>query len=168
MCQKAAETRKFIAAYTIPPRSNISALRPVDWYTYKERHLVECFFQKLKFRLGLKSGELLVYIYFQYHKGAHSDQCWPSYSTIGAAVGMSRKTVQKHIGALIGKGLVRAEYTSVFVHGQKVNGNLLYTLKSVEQVLREREKAQLDKLKQAEAQHKWDEKVKHMAGTSQA
>ena len=120
------------------------------------------------FRLGLKSGELLVYIYLQYQKGMHSDQCWPSYATIGEAVGMSRKTVQKHIGALIDKGLVRADYTSVFVHGKKVNGNLLYTVKPVEQVFREREKAQLDKLKQAEAQRKWDEKVSRMAGAPQA
>ena len=119
------------------------------------------------FQLGLKSSELLVYIYLQYQKGAHSDQCWPSYSTIGAAVGMSRKTVQKHIGALIDKGLVRAEYTSVFIHGQKVNGNLLYTLKPAEQVLREREKAQLDKLKLTEAQRKWDEKVRRTAGAPQ-
>ena len=120
------------------------------------------------FRLGLKSGELLVYIYLQYQKGVRSDQCWPSYATIGAAVGMSRKTVQKHIGTLIDKGLVRAEYTQVFIHGQKVNGNLLYTLKSIEQVFREREKAQLDRLKQAEAQRKWDEKVRRMAGAPQA
>ena len=36
------------AAYTIPPRSDINDPWPVDWHTYKERHLVECFFQKLK------------------------------------------------------------------------------------------------------------------------
>ena len=36
------------AAYTIPPRSNVNDPWPVDWHTYKERHLVECFFQKLK------------------------------------------------------------------------------------------------------------------------
>ena len=36
------------AAYTIPPQSNVSDPWPIDWYTYKERHLVECFFQKLK------------------------------------------------------------------------------------------------------------------------
>ena len=62
------------------------------------------------FQLGLKSGELLVYIYLQHQKGAHGDQCWPSYSTIGEAVRMSRKTVQKYIGTLIDKELVRAEY----------------------------------------------------------
>ena len=36
------------AAYTIPPKSDVSAPWPVDWHTYKERHLIECFFQKLK------------------------------------------------------------------------------------------------------------------------
>ena len=36
------------ASYTIPPKSDVSDPWPVDWYTYKERHLIECFFQKLK------------------------------------------------------------------------------------------------------------------------
>ena len=148
--------------------------RKISWRSTQQKWLTGEMFKAVfplpndVFRLGLKSGDLLVYIYLQYQKGAHSDQCWPSYATIGAAVGMSRKTVQKHIGALINQGLIQAEYTSVFVHGQKVNGNLLYTLKPIEQVFREREKTQLDKLKQAEAQRKWDEKVKRMAGAPQA
>ena len=36
------------ACYVIPPQSNVSDPWPVDWCLYKERHLVECFFQKLK------------------------------------------------------------------------------------------------------------------------
>ena len=36
------------ASYTIPPRKTVDSPWSVDWYTYKERHLVECFFQKLK------------------------------------------------------------------------------------------------------------------------
>ena len=36
------------AAYTIPPKNNANNLWPVDWHTYKERHLDKCFFQKLK------------------------------------------------------------------------------------------------------------------------
>lgn len=36
------------ADYTIPPKSNELTPWPVDYHTYKERHLVECFFQKLK------------------------------------------------------------------------------------------------------------------------
>ena len=147
--------------------------RKVSWRSTKQQWLTGEMFKAVfplpndVFRLSLKPGELLVYIYLQYQKGVRSDQCWPSYATIGEAVGMSRKTVQKHIGSLINMGLVRADYTSVFVHGQKVNGNLLYTVKPVEQVFREREKAQLDKLRQAEAQRKWDEKVKRTASAPQ-
>lgn len=36
------------AAYAIPPKSNALEPWPVDYHLYKERHLVECFFQKLK------------------------------------------------------------------------------------------------------------------------
>ena len=36
------------ATYTIPPKSDVNDPWPVDWHIYKERHLVECFFQKLK------------------------------------------------------------------------------------------------------------------------
>lgn len=36
------------ASYVIPPQSNVSDPWPVDWWLYIERHLVECFFQKLK------------------------------------------------------------------------------------------------------------------------
>ena len=36
------------ASYVISPRSNISEPWPVDWHLYKERHLIECFFQKIK------------------------------------------------------------------------------------------------------------------------
>ena len=109
------------------------------------------------FQLGLKAGDLLVYLYLQYQKGVRSGQCWPSYATIGAAVGMSRKTVQKHIGALVNRGLIQAEETMIRrKDGRRCNGNLLYTIRPMEQVLREREKESLAQLKQAEAQHKWE------------
>ena len=108
------------------------------------------------FQLGLKAGDLLVYIYLQYQKGARSGQCWPSYATIGKAVGMSRKTVQKHIGALVGKGLIQTEETTIRrKNGFVYNGSLLYTLKPIQQVMREREKEFLAELKLEEAQRKW-------------
>lgn len=44
--------REFIetqgADYCIPPKTNALNPWPCDWLLYKERHLVECFFQKLK------------------------------------------------------------------------------------------------------------------------
>ena len=36
------------AIANIPPRSNRINKRPVDWHRYKARHLVECFFNRLK------------------------------------------------------------------------------------------------------------------------
>ncbi len=111
------------------------------------------------FQLGLKFGELLVYLYLHYQKGVRSGQCWPSYATIGAAVGISRKTVQKHISSLISKGLIRAEETMIHRRdGRRCNGSLLYTVKPIEQILREREKEFLTELKLAEAQRKWDQR----------
>ena len=35
------------ATYTIPPKSNAKTPWDVDWHLYKERHLVECFFNKI-------------------------------------------------------------------------------------------------------------------------
>ena len=36
------------AIVVIPPKSNTTEPWEVDYYLYKERHLVECFFQKIK------------------------------------------------------------------------------------------------------------------------
>ncbi len=48
----AAAIRTYIsehgASSVIPPKSNTLNPWPVDWYLYKERHLAECFFQKIK------------------------------------------------------------------------------------------------------------------------
>lgn len=48
------------ASYVIPPQSNISDPWPVDWHLYKERHLVECFFQKIKWfrRIAIRYDKL--------------------------------------------------------------------------------------------------------------
>ena len=48
------------ADYVIPPQSNVSEPWPVDWWLYKERHLVKCFFQKLKWfrRIATRYGKL--------------------------------------------------------------------------------------------------------------
>lgn len=46
------EIRNYIskhhAAYTIPPKSNCTHPWNCDFWLYKERHLVECFFNKIK------------------------------------------------------------------------------------------------------------------------
>ena len=57
------------ASYVIPPQSNVSDPRPVDWHLYKERHLVECFFQKIKWfrriatRYDKSDASFLAFVY---------------------------------------------------------------------------------------------------------
>lgn len=109
------------------------------------------------FQLGLKASDLLVYLYLYYQKGVRSRQCWPSYATIGRAVGMSRKTVQKHVHSLVDMDLIQAEDTAICRRdGRRYNGSLLYTVKPIEQILKEREKEFLVELKLEEAQRKWN------------
>ena len=53
------------AAYTIPPKSDVNDPWPVDW----QRHLVECFFQKLKWfrriftRYDILDNSFLAFVY---------------------------------------------------------------------------------------------------------
>ena len=116
------------------------------------------------FQLGLAANDLLVYVYLQYQKGMRSGQCYPSYATIGVSVGMSRKTVQKHVWSLVDKGLIQVENTTVRLKdGRTRNGNLLYTITPIDQVLKAQERELLGRLKLAETQRKWDERVKRMA-----
>ena len=88
------------------------------------------------FALGLSGGAILVYTYLRYCENRETYQCYPSYKTIGKAVGMSKNTVKKYVDVLRDKGLIETENTSVVTaKGQKRNGNLLYTLRPVEEAV---------------------------------
>lgn len=81
------------------------------------------------FSLELSTDELAVYAYLMYCEDRKSHQCWPSYKTIGEAVGMSRNTVQKYVRELEYKALIITEPTKYeSKNGQIRNGNLIYTI----------------------------------------
>jgi len=65
------------------------------------------------FILGLCPGELAVYSYLLCCANRKTNQCWPSYKTIGRAVGMTENTVAKYAGSLERKGLICTEPTTV-------------------------------------------------------
>ena len=78
------------------------------------------------FELGLNSHEIAVYNY----------QCYPSYKTIGHAIGMSENTVAKYVRQLEEKGLIYTEPTIMqSKDGKPLNGNLLYTIRPIPGVL---------------------------------
>lgn len=63
------------AAYCIPPKSNTIEPWDVDWWQYKERSRVECFFQKIKNyrRIATRYDKLAVSISRLCTFGVYSD-----------------------------------------------------------------------------------------------
>ena len=87
------------------------------------------------FSLNLSPGEIAVYSYLLHCENRKTYQCYPSYRTIGQAVGMSTNTVQKYIFELADKGFITIEPTSVITKsGQKRNGSYRYTLRPIQKV----------------------------------
>ena len=81
------------------------------------------------FLLGLSPGELAVYCYLRRCENQKTHQCWPSYKTIGDAVGMCENTVSKYIQKLSERGLIAVEPTKVTTKtGVTRNGTLRFTL----------------------------------------
>ena len=112
------------------------------------------------FMLGLCPGELAVYAYLRRCENRKTHQCWPSYNTIGKAVGMSENTVSKYIGGLVDKGLISAEYTSVITRsGKKRNGNLLYTILPIQEVIDRCIQRKLDELELATMRAKYADRL---------
>ena len=73
-------------------------------------------------------------------------QCYPSYSTIGKTVGMSKNIVSKHVRGLEAKKLITTEPTSICTKdGQKRNGSLLYTIRPIQEAVDFWNEAQLSR-----------------------
>lgn len=109
------------------------------------------------FYLGLAPGELAVYAYLLYCEDRQTYQCWPSYKTIGKAVGMCVNTVQKYVGALVDKELIRTESTSVITKdGQKRKGNLCYTILPIQLAVDRYVQRQLDVAETAAARAQFE------------
>ena len=64
------------------------------------------------FSLGLDASEIAVYAYLRCLENRSSYQCWPSYATIGNAVGRAKNTVMRYVDALAEKGLIYCKNSS--------------------------------------------------------
>ena len=111
-------------------------------------------------QLGLSPGEIAVYSFLLFCEDRKTYQCYPSYRTIGDAVGMSRNTVCKYVRLLEEKELIRTERTSIVLkNGRKRNGSLLYTILPVEQVLAQHNQHQLHLAEMAAERHRAQQKL---------
>ena len=91
---------------------------------------------KVLCRLGLSPGEIAVYSFLMYCENRTTYQCYPSYRTIGEAVGMSRNTVAKYVRQLEEKGLIRTEPSTITTKdGRMRNGSLIYTIRPIQEAL---------------------------------
>ena len=125
------------------------------------------------FRLGLCSGEILVYAYLMYCEDRKTFQCHPSYATIGNAVGMSNNTVKKYVDSLERKGFIFTEPTMVKTRdGRAHNGSLLYTIepiKPIEEAYFQKQLARANaRLMMNEALAKFDKKQERKKGEKQS
>ena len=115
------------------------------------------------FYLNLSYGEIAVYAYLLHCENRKSFQCYPSYKTIGEALNMSRNTVCKYVRALEGKELIATEPTNILTKkGEKLNGNLLYTILPIEQAKQYYYNQQLKNIDQMVADKKHLERVKKL------
>ena len=88
------------------------------------------------FSLGLDASEIAVYAYLRCLENRSTYQCWPSYATIGKAIGRTKNTVMQYVDALSEKGLISTEPTSVLMRsGIKKNGSLRYTLRPIREAV---------------------------------
>lgn len=77
-----------------------------------------------------------MYSYLLRCENRKSYTCYPSFWTIGKAVGLSRNTVQKYVSTLEEKGLIETEKTFVFrKDGSKWNGNLKFSILPIQSAL---------------------------------
>ena len=99
------------------------------------------------FLLGLSPGELAVYSYMFFCEDRSTYQCWPSFKTIRKATGMSPNTVRKYVRMLEERGLITTEPTEVLTKSSgRRNGNLLFTLRPIQEVIDQYYDYQLEEL----------------------
>ena len=104
------------------------------------------------YRLGLSPAEVSIYGYLLSVEDRKTYQCYPSYTTIGEAVGMSKKTVAKYVAMLVDKGLITVEHTKIWAKdGRRMNGSLLYTIRPICEAVELRNQRQLRELEETVA-----------------
>ena len=128
-------------------------VHPMGEGTHRRRHMKYgnyrdgFFLPNELFQLGLDYGELAVYSFLKRCENRKTHRCWPSIKTIGQAVGMSENTVRKYIRRLEERELVNTEPTEVITKSSgRRNGNLLFTLRPIGEVIDQHYARQLTEL----------------------
>ena len=87
------------------------------------------------FNLGLTAEELAIYAFLLRCEDRRTFTCYPSYKTIGRAIGKSKNTVMKYVRMLEDKGLIYSHPTFVVTKNGAGNGNLMFTIAPVKNAM---------------------------------
>lgn len=117
------------------------------------------------FNFGLRAGEIALYAFLLKCEDRKTFKCWPSYKTICKALNISKNTVRNYVDKLCEKQLIEVEYTYVYTKdGEKRNGNLMYTIRPIQEAINYDFEKQLEKnaieFKKAELEKKFQEYMK--------
>ncbi len=105
------------------------------------------------FNLGLSAEEIATYAYLMFRENRQTYTCYPSYKTIGEGIGKSKNSVMKYVRGLEDKHLIYTEHTEVWGKDGKLrNGNLLYTIRPIQEAVEHNVKKQFEEMKMAEFQ----------------
>lgn len=116
------------------------------------------------FHIGLSYPEISIYCYLLSIEDRETYQCYPSYKTIGKALGMSENTVSKYVRSLEEKGLIRTEPTMVrSKDGRPLNGNLLYTIRPIQAAIELFYERQFQQLEEDTARQRAAERLAELA-----
>ena len=105
---------------------------PVGW-----EHVKNCFpVPNILLDMDLPASAVAVYLYLLRSADRKTDQCHPSEATIAKRLHLSRNTVAKYVRLLEERGLIVTENTEIITRRDvKKNGNLLYTLIPMHEVM---------------------------------
>ena len=91
------------------------------------------------------------------------DPSYPSYRTIGEAVGLSRNAVKNKVDSLVEKQLIYTEPTTIKLKdGRTRNGNLLYTIRPLDAAKQYYIEQQAKENEKKKALQEWLEKLERM------
>ncbi len=113
----------------------------------------------------LPAGAVAVYIYLLRHANRRTNQCHPSEAAIAKRLHLSRNTVARHVRLLEDRGFIVTEHTEIITkRGVKRNGNLLYTLLPMHEVMERSYEQRLVALDKAVERHKVQTKLAEQIG----
>ena len=124
---------------------------PVGW-----EHVRNCFpVPNVLLDMDLPANAVAVYLSLLRNTDRKTNQCHPSEGTIAKRLHLSRNTVAKYVRLLEERGFIVTEHTKIITkNGIKKNGNLLYTIIPLQEVMEQHYEQQFHALERTTERRK--------------